>query len=442
MKLQYKAWALVLVPVGLLTLAAGWVADKSIFETFAEMERGQAEVEGERARRMLAQQMDSLAATLKDYAYWGDAVEYVKGEKAEFQEENFTTDNMKYLRISEVLTLDLVGQPLSGLALDGTDTLAPMREEHIGLLRTLAAPVLADATGDTVVTAYHVADGHLYLVAVAAVRASAKSGTPPVGAFAMMRRFDQRELTNFSNVLMHTVSLSLVNMGRDGAQNRLNFLDDSRAEVRSVVVDQGGAPVAELVLALDRSLHLQGQSQARTAGLAVALTGFLMGALLVLMLDRLLLRRLQGMHADLKRITDQGSNGKGQVQVVGRDELSTLAQGLNRLLDRVRSDAAEQKSLYERQEVLQLQLMQSQKTEALGRFTSGIAHDFNNSLAAIGGWMRLADEDLDRNHPSHEALQQALKATRYANGIMRQLLTFSRQSMPRLEDLKVCLAHR
>ena len=46
--------------------------------------------------------------------------------------------------------------------------------------------------------------------------------------------------------------------------------------------------------------------------------------------------------------------------------------------------------------------MQSQKTEALGRFTSGIAHDFNNSLAAITGWVRLAAEDLDTEHPSRE----------------------------------------
>ena len=62
-----------------------------------------------------------------------------------------------------------------------------------------------------------------------------------------------------------------------------------------------------------------------------------------------------------------------------------------------------------------MQLMQSQKTEALGRLTGGIAHDFNNSLAAITGWVRLAAEDLpDPDHPSQESLQQALKATRYA----------------------------
>ena len=82
-----------------------------------------------------------------------------------------------------------------------------------------------------------------------------------------------------------------------------------------------------------------------------------------------------------------------------------------------------------------MQLMQSQKTEALGRLTGGIAHDFNNSLAAITGWIRLASEDLDSSHPSHEALQQALKSTRYADGLMRQLLAFGRQSAPRLRRL-------
>lgn len=114
-----------------------------------------------------------------------------------------------------------------------------------------------------------------------------------------------------------------------------------------------------------------------------------------------------------------------------------MANGINSLLDRVRMDAIEQKNAHARQEALQLQLMQSQKMEALGRFTGGIAHDFNNSLAGISGWMRLAQEDLAADHPSREAVDQAIKGAQYAQGLMRQLLTFSRQSKLNLEPVHV-----
>ncbi|MEZ5703661.1 MAG: response regulator [Burkholderiaceae bacterium] len=356
-------------------------------------------------------------------------------------EENFTTDNMHSLRVSGVdngIESGNPGDDVGDVRLVDRETLGPMQQTHLNLIKGLARKVLDDTSGDSVLRTYHGEQGQLLLIAIAAIRPDAKSGTAPRGALAMVRRFDQRELVEFSRVLMKPAVLAFMLPAHASDFTHFSVLSDAKAEEHVVIRDHLGQPVAELVLSLDRDLHQEGHVLARGAGYAVALTGLLLGALLVFLLDRLLLRRVQGIHTDLQSITDEGASGEGSVRVVGDDELSALAVTLNRLLLRVRSDAAEQKALYERQEALQMQLMQSQKTEALGRFTSGIAHDFNNSLAAIGGWMRLADEDLASDHPAHDALQQGLKATRYANGLMRQLLAFSRQSKPHLQPLQVC----
>ncbi len=438
MKLQHKAWGLVLATVGFLTLIAAGVSERSISSTFSTMEVERAALEGERARRLLELQMDGFVATLKDYAYWADTVQFAQGENRGYMEENFTTDNMHSLRISGVAVLNQRGEDVGDLRMVDRDTLGPMHQVHLNLIKGLAQQVLDDTSGDTVLRTYRSEQGQLLLIAIAAIRPDAKTGTSPRGALAMLRRFDQRELVDFSRVLMTPATLSYLSPTHVPESTHFSVISDAKAEEHAVIHDHLGQPVAELVLSLDRDLHQEGHVLARAAGYAVALTGLLLGALLVLLLDRLLLRRLQGIHTDLQSITDEGASGEGSVRVVGNDELSALAVTLNRLLLRVRSDAAEQKALHERQEALQMQLMQSQKTEALGRFTSGIAHDFNNSLAAIGGWMRLADEDLASEHPAHEALQQGLKATRYANGLMRQLLAFSRQSKPQLQPLQVC----
>jgi two-component system cell cycle sensor histidine kinase/response regulator CckA len=105
----------------------------------------------------------------------------------------------------------------------------------------------------------------------------------------------------------------------------------------------------------------------------------------------------------------------------------------------VRSDAEIQREDQEKHttQQLEIQRMEMQKTEALGRLTAGMAHDFNNSLAAITGWIRMASEDLETPHPSQEALQQALKATLYANGLTKQLLAFGRQSKPSLQRIRL-----
>lgn len=89
MKLQYKAWLLVISTIGVLTLASVLVSRQSITASFEHLESDQFRVEGERAGRLLNQQLQGLSATLMDYAYWTDSVEFTKGQKPDYFEENF-----------------------------------------------------------------------------------------------------------------------------------------------------------------------------------------------------------------------------------------------------------------------------------------------------------------------------------------------------------------
>src|SRR3990167_3248972 len=103
MKLQHKAWALVLAIVGLAALSAMFGARHIVSDSFGQLEAERAVREGERARRLLHQQLDGLNASVRDYAYWADAVRFVQGRAPAFMDENFDTTNLGYLRISEVL---------------------------------------------------------------------------------------------------------------------------------------------------------------------------------------------------------------------------------------------------------------------------------------------------------------------------------------------------
>jgi two-component system cell cycle sensor histidine kinase/response regulator CckA len=78
--------------------------------------------------------------------------------------------------------------------------------------------------------------------------------------------------------------------------------------------------------------------------------------------------------------------------------------------------------------ILQKQLLQAQKMEAVGTLAGGIAHDFNNLLQAILGYsdlllMRKAPGDPERN--KLEVIQQA---ARDGADLVSRILTFSRES--------------
>ncbi|WP_066271950.1 hybrid sensor histidine kinase/response regulator [Hydrogenophaga palleronii] len=79
------------------------------------------------------------------------------------------------------------------------------------------------------------------------------------------------------------------------------------------------------------------------------------------------------------------------------------------------------------QKVLQAQLSQSQKMEALGTLAGGVAHDFNNILAAILGNADLARQDLAHDASARESLHEISTAARRGRELVRQILAFSRQ---------------
>jgi PAS domain S-box-containing protein len=91
------------------------------------------------------------------------------------------------------------------------------------------------------------------------------------------------------------------------------------------------------------------------------------------------------------------------------------------------------------QRLLEEQLRQAHKMEAIGTLAGGIAHDFNNMLSAILGYTALALDALPPDSPPGHHLQQVLTAGERARGLVQQLLTFSHQTAPAPQPLQLHL---
>lgn len=80
-----------------------------------------------------------------------------------------------------------------------------------------------------------------------------------------------------------------------------------------------------------------------------------------------------------------------------------------------------------REEILEQQLRQGMKMEALGTLAGGIAHDFNNILSAILGYAEIAKGRLSADHPAKKDLDHVIASGDRAVELVKQILTFSRR---------------
>lgn len=79
------------------------------------------------------------------------------------------------------------------------------------------------------------------------------------------------------------------------------------------------------------------------------------------------------------------------------------------------------------EEELQVQLMQAQKLEAIGRFAGGIAHDFNNILQSLLGYASLARKNNTTGNEIDHCLREIERSGNRAAELVAQILAFGRK---------------
>jgi len=146
-----------------------------------------------------------------------------------------------------------------------------------------------------------------------------------------------------------------------------------------------------------------------------------------------------------KTILDKRVGKEEWVNKTKDGRLVNIENATNPILDEqgdITGFLAIQRDITERK-VLEGQLRQAQKMEAVGRLAGGIAHDFNNLLTIIAGYSDMMLSRLAADDPLRAHVSEIRIAGDRAASLTRQLLAFSRQQVlaPQVLDLNAVVAN-
>ncbi len=141
----------------------------------------------------------------------------------------------------------------------------------------------------------------------------------------------------------------------------------------------------------------------------------------------------------MRRILDAQREEVEAAKGVLEERVAERTQMLELTNEELRREIGAHQRLSWEKHILEVQLRQAQKMEAIGTLAGGIAHDFNNILAAILGHSELALMQLNDPKEAQQCMSEVINASIRAKDLVGQILAFSRQSESELKPLRINL---
>jgi PAS domain S-box-containing protein len=348
MKLQEKT-SLILVVLLILVIAviSVFVAVISL-SSYSALEQEYIIQDIDQAVNKIHDESTTLSSLVSDWAPWDDTYNFINGDKPEFIKNNLLPETVAYknLRLDLIIITNSQGDFAYAGAYDSkNDTMVPVPEsvkQHL----TLESPLM-NMTDPHGATAGVLMLGEIpMIVASRPVVHTDFSGTPR-GVVVMGRYLDEDEVAHlatlthpslqFIRVQDPTVPPSLLPDMKKSDRNNSEVIRTSGKDTiagYALIRDIYGNDALVLQITQPRDIYQQGVDTTFYFILIFLAVFLVFGVVTMLILDRLVLSRLNALSQQVKTISRSSDLSK-RVEIGGDDEFSNLAGDINLMIETI-----------------------------------------------------------------------------------------------------------
>jgi PAS domain S-box-containing protein len=331
-----------------------------VLGSFAQLEEQLVRQNVERVLSALSDQACTLDTMVFDWAAWDDTYAFIENGDQEYIRSNLVDETFISPRLNVMLFVDASGQIVLGKGFDlEAKVEIPVSQ---GLREHLAANpyLLRHSDPESSITGILVIPESPMLIASRPILTSEEAG-PIRGTLIMGRYFDASEIENLARVTRLSISVHPTDdpqMPADfqaalpslPAENAIFVRPLSATSVAgyTLIEDVYGDPALALRVEMPREVYARGESSVLYFVLALVGVSLVLGAVIVLFLERAVLSRLAQLSDD---VSDIGTRHDFSVRVpaAGNDELSDLAGAINETLselEQVQGDLKKSENRY------------------------------------------------------------------------------------------------